>query len=456
LYSLSKDGDEEVAEQVDTTDPLLGATLVETYRIQRVLAEGGMGRLYAGLQLRLQLPVAVKILHQLRRHRAEAIERAEREARAMATIQSPHVVRVMDLVRTPDGRPCLVTELLEGEDLGTRLEREGKLAPHEAIRIARQMCLGLTAAHRHKIVHRDLKPSNVFLTERDEVKVLDFGVAKLDGTEALTHSGAFLGTPAYMAPEQAEAASNVDERADVYAVGAILYHMLAGIPPYGTVDATQTLMRLLKEDAPRLIGIDPTVSTELAGIVEAAMTRNPQERLPSTQVLHDELARHAGASAARDPTGTIRVGGSAVAAKWQRPGAVAMVTFAALFTAAWCASLAHHIVFDFVRPAALPSWGPTVASLATAAVALFALALMLRPLFRAWRSGPRVQRLGHALGRALLIGLATLATGELALMATRFVRLEQAPLWPFEGVTLLGVTLVATLTGFAIACRRAA
>jgi serine/threonine protein kinase len=175
---------------------------------------------------------------------------------------NPHVIDIVDVVRV-QGRAALVTELLEGEELGLLLERVGKLPLADAVAICRQVCKGLAAAHAAQVVHRDLKPSNLFLVKHDDgslhVKILDFGVAKLVGGTELTGSGMLLGTPAFMAPEQALGARDVDHRADIYALGAVLYQALTGQLPFPDDDPARTLTRLLTEDPRRPRDIVKTI-----------------------------------------------------------------------------------------------------------------------------------------------------------------------------------------------------
>jgi serine/threonine-protein kinase len=263
------------------TDPLMGAMIGGSYRIERALARGGMGRLYLAEHTRLPRKVAVKVLHEPHAQKKEAVRRFEREASALSRLDHANVLGVLDFVRTPDGRGAIVTPLLEGESLQVRLDRETTIEETEALRIAIEMCRGLCAAHAEGIVHRDLKPSNVFLARRaDEprphVKLLDFGVAKLSDDD-MTRTGVVLGTPSYMAPEQAKGSSRVDARADVYAVGAVLYRMLVGATPYDGEDASEVLTRLLA-GGPERMSARGAVREELEAVVERAMARRPDER----------------------------------------------------------------------------------------------------------------------------------------------------------------------------------
>ena len=274
------------------TDPLVGAVIGGSYRIERALARGGMGRLYLATHTRLPRKVAVKVLHELHAQKKEAVRRFEREASALSRLDHPRVLGVLDFVRTPDGRGAIVTPLLEGESLQSRLDRDGSLDEDEALRLAIEMCRGLAAAHAEGIVHRDLKPSNVFLAGRPEdasahVKLLDFGVAKLSDDD-MTRTGVVLGTPSYMAPEQATGSSRVDARAVLYAVGAVLYRMLVGATPYDGEDASEVLTKLLA-GGPERMGARARVREEVEAVVERAMARRPDERFATASDLADAL-----------------------------------------------------------------------------------------------------------------------------------------------------------------------
>ncbi len=325
-----------------TADPLVGTELAGSYRVTRLLATGGMGRLYEAEHTRIDKKLVVKLLLEAHSLNREVLERAEREARAIGAIRSEHVVRVVDVIRLPDGRPATVTEHLEGEDLAERLSRVTKLPVGEAARIARQICEGAEAAHAAGIVHRDLKPANVFLAtspDGDLAKILDFGIAKIAGSASLTETGALVGTPAYMAPEQASGAGNVDVRADVYAIGAVLYHMLTGSPPYGDEDTTVTLMKLLKGEPPRARSLDRDIPEALEALLERAMARDRGLRTPSARQLADELAVFDDAAPrARDRTARTR---SDLATR-RGPGRLASVLLlgaSLVVLAAWTAAL---------------------------------------------------------------------------------------------------------------------
>jgi serine/threonine-protein kinase len=279
-------------------DPLLGQVLADSYEITRVLGEGGMGRVYEARHTRLaRKRFAVKFLYADLARQPEVVTRFQREAEAASGISHPNVVIVHDVNVTPDGQPYLVAELLEGEELGEYLERARKLPVADAVRVVRQICKALGAAHETGVVHRDVKPENVFLTgdvsklENATVKVIDFGISKVAqaGGEALTKTGVVMGTPDYMAPEQARG-ERVDARADVYAVGAILYRALTGKKPFEGLDAMATLTAVLVQEPGRPTLVNPDVPLALELVIQRAMAKNPKDRYQSMQELERELA----------------------------------------------------------------------------------------------------------------------------------------------------------------------
>jgi eukaryotic-like serine/threonine-protein kinase len=255
------------------------------YRIVGPLGAGGMGEVWRAHDERLGRDVAIKVLPAEFAADPERLKRFEREARATAALSHPNILAVHD-VGTHEGVPFLVEELLEGESLRERLER-GPLDQAEALRIAAEIGRGLAAAHAKGIVHRDLKPGNVFLTRDGAVKILDFGLARLvvmAGTpetlaEAATAAestqlGAVLGTVAYMAPEQARG-QPVDQRADVFAFGVVLYEMLSGTRPFQGLTATDTLAAILKDEPPPLPAAVPPA---VAVVVTGCLAKDPDKR----------------------------------------------------------------------------------------------------------------------------------------------------------------------------------
>jgi serine/threonine protein kinase len=286
----------------EVDDPLLGQVLAGSYELSQVIGEGGMGRVYEARHTRLRNKrYAIKIMLDEFARQPDLVARFQREAEAASYLGHPNVVGVYDVHRTDDGRPYIVEELLEGRELGEVLVAEGKLDATRAVRIARQVCLGLAAAHERGIVHRDMKPENVYLVgdEDDPIaKVLDFGISKLEDTsDGLTKTGMVIGTPAYMAPEQATG-MKVDYRADIYAVGAILYRAIGGQKPYDGMDATATLTALLTQDPPRLRTLEPTVPEGLEMIIQKAMSREPRDRYQSMVDFEADLRDY-------DPLGSL-------------------------------------------------------------------------------------------------------------------------------------------------------
>src|SRR5262245_13227439 len=224
---------------------LTAGSRVGAYEITGAIGAGGMGEVYRAKDSRLKREVALKVLRSSVAQDAERLARFQREAEVLASLNHPHIAQIYG-VEEAGGATTLVMELVEGETLAERIAR-GPIAVDEALAIAWQIADAVEAAHARGVVHRDLKPGNVKLTPDGTVKVLDFGIAKaLDArttgapvTTSATQTGAVLGTPAYMSPEQARGTS-VDERADIWAFGCVLFEMLAGRPPFASQDVTLT------------------------------------------------------------------------------------------------------------------------------------------------------------------------------------------------------------------------
>jgi serine/threonine protein kinase len=279
-------------------DPLLGQVLADSYEVMRVLGEGGMGRVYEARHTRLPgKRFAIKFLYADLARQPEVVTRFQREAEAASGISHPNVLDVHDVNVTADGQPYIVSELLKGEELGEYIERAGKVPVAEAIRIVRQICKALGAAHATGVVHRDVKPENVFLTgdvarpESSTVKVIDFGISKVAqaGGESLTKTGVVMGTPDYMAPEQARG-DRVDARADIYAVGAILYRALTGKKPFEGLDPMATLTAVLVQEPGRPTVVNPDVPLALELVIQRAMAKDPKDRYQSMAELERELS----------------------------------------------------------------------------------------------------------------------------------------------------------------------
>ncbi len=259
-----------------------GGVIGDRYRIERVLGEGGMGRVYAARQLGLDRAVAIKVLRPELARDAMALRRFQREARLVASLASEHVVRVHDLGELPTGEPYLVMELLEGEDLAAMVAR-GPIFVEQAVGWILAACDALAEAHALGMVHRDIKPSNLFVTRQHRLKVLDFGLAKLAAPPitaagaTMTGAGVLLGSPHYMSPEQITGARDVDPRADVWSLGATLYHLVTGRPPFAEATLGDVLGSILAGREPPLGALPP----HLAPVIRRTLARDPAHRFGS-------------------------------------------------------------------------------------------------------------------------------------------------------------------------------
>jgi serine/threonine-protein kinase len=284
----------DVAEE-EEADPLIGTTVGDTFSIVREIGEGGMARVYEARHVRLQNKrFAVKVLHHMYAQQPNVVARFQREAEASSGIGHPNVVDVYDVGTTPDGRPFLVSEYLEGKDFASLLEERERIDSGVAVHVVRQVCRALAAAHARGVVHRDVKPENVFLVgdmDSPVVKVLDFGISKFDsgGGATLTQTGMIMGTPGYMPPEQARGAKT-DHRADIYGVGAMLYRAVTGKLPFDSDDATEALSMVLTEEPPRPRSIQPSIPEALELVIQKAMAKDPEERHRSMGELDERLA----------------------------------------------------------------------------------------------------------------------------------------------------------------------
>ncbi len=251
--------------------------LADRYRIERVLGEGGMATVYLAEDLKHRRRVAVKVM---RPELAATLgaERFLREIEIAAQLSHPHILPVHDSGES-DGVLYYVMPYVEGESLRERVHREGRLAVDDALRLAREMAEALGYAHKRGIVHRDIKPANVMLGEGHAL-VADFGIARAaDSGTALTRTGLAVGTPQYMSPEQASGEPVLDARSDVYALGAVLYEMLAGQPPFSGPTPQAVLAKSLTQEVEPLPRIRPDVSAPVAALVAKAMARRPGRSL---------------------------------------------------------------------------------------------------------------------------------------------------------------------------------
>jgi serine/threonine-protein kinase len=305
-------------------DPWIGRCLEGRYRIEAQLGDGGVGRVYRARHLRLDRPVALKVLHKQHNERWVSRQRFEREARALGQLSHPHIVTVTDSGIEGDV-PFLVMELLNGHDLTAAL-RAGALSPALACRYALQLLEGLAFVHEHGLVHRDIKPGNVFLEIGEpgapRVKLLDFGLARLvvpSADASVSRFGEVLGTPAYMAPEQITA-EVIDARTDVYAAGLLLFEMIAGRRAFCGSDF-EVLSQQLADPVPPLADVrrEGSQLSRLDDVIQRAAHKEAGQRFPDARAMATALALAAAevvSSAARSTASTGRAPGS----RRPRPG----------------------------------------------------------------------------------------------------------------------------------------
>jgi serine/threonine protein kinase len=279
-----------------------GQILAGKYRVEEEIGSGGMGIVVSARHVTMGHRLAIKLLkvHE-DKDPSGAVARFVREARAAARIQSDHVVRVIDVSALPDGTPYMVMEYLEGEDLRQVLERRGELAVEEAVGYILQACEGLAEAHAVGVVHRDLKPSNLFLAKKSNgttvLKILDFGISKVSpkaGEAGITTTGALMGSPLYMAPEQMRSTKNVDARADIWSLGLILYELLAGVPPFAGETIPEVCLAVMGEEPIPIRRVRSDVPIEIETILTKCLEKKRENRFESMGALARALEQFAG------------------------------------------------------------------------------------------------------------------------------------------------------------------
>lgn len=291
-----------------SSGPVPGEVIGDRFRVERSIGAGGMGSVYAATDLATGAPVALKMMRPELASDARAVERFRREGAALAAISHPAVVQIREVGELPDGSLFLAMELLEGETLAARLERTGRTSPEELLPIVLGLADGLTAAHAGGVIHRDIKPSNIHLPDpaillratqtgqTAPVKLVDFGVARVRGLSKMTSSGLAVGTVRYMAPEQLTAGA-VDERADVYALGVVLYEALAGEHPFERTAGDDVIGSILVGRVTPLSSLRPELPPAVTQVVHRAMARIATERFASAAALAKAFRR-----AVLDPT----------------------------------------------------------------------------------------------------------------------------------------------------------
>jgi serine/threonine protein kinase len=285
------------------------------YQLLGMIGRGGMGSVWEGRHITLGTKVAIKFIEKEYAQSEEARSRFDNEARAAATIQSKHAIQIFDHGVTDDGKPYIVMEMLEGEPLDKRLERLGRMPLQETARVLSQVCRALNRAHERGIVHRDLKPENIFLVrtqddDEDVAKVLDFGIAKIRGPagQSLSNStktGAVLGTPYYMSPEQARGLRNIDHRTDLWSLGVIVFKCVTGVLPFEGESLGDLLVKICTTPLPVPSQVLPGLPPMFDAWFARALDRDPSKRFANAQELADALSYACGISVRRPASSSV-------------------------------------------------------------------------------------------------------------------------------------------------------
>jgi len=276
--------------------PAVGDVIADRYRIDRLIGVGGTGSVFEARDVTSGQRYAIKILHPVLQRHPVIPQRFLREAAAARALMTPHAVKVEATGNLSDGIPYIVMEFLEGEDLGKYIERKGgKIAPDQALYLVDQIAAAIHEAHARGILHRDLKPENIFVIPTawgEVVKVVDFGISKIFTEEGvkLTQTGVTVGTPQYMPVEQLRGTKGLDGRVDVYAVGVILFEMVAGVRPYDGFTYEEVILKVATTTAPPVATYCPGLPAGLAPIIDKAIARERDQRYLSMADLRQSLA----------------------------------------------------------------------------------------------------------------------------------------------------------------------
>lgn len=293
---------------------MIGKT-ISHYRILGQIGEGGMGVVYVAEDTRFGRRVAIKIPH-AGKDESHYRSRFLKEARAVSKLNHRNIAAVYDMGETDDGRPYIVMELVSGQTLGDALASTG-LSVARSVEVMREVAEALAEAHSHKIIHRDVKPSNVIISDKGDVKVLDFGLAKQleeDGSRSRalsdhTRSDVVIGTPLYLSPEQARGAKDVDARSDLFALGALLYECVTGRPAFSGASVLEIGAQVLHFDPPPASRSNPRVTSELDRLIKRALSKKPEDRFQTAKEFAEELSRVRARMPASDDTRTPRLAG---------------------------------------------------------------------------------------------------------------------------------------------------
>jgi eukaryotic-like serine/threonine-protein kinase len=266
---------------------VVGETIAERYEIEELVGHGGMSSVYKAKDSLLERHVALKILHEQYSADEEFVERFKREARSVAQLQHPNIVTVIDRGEE-EGRQFIVFEFIDGENLKELVVRTGRLDVRDALAIVVEVARGLAFAHEQGLVHRDVKPQNILLNGDGRAKVTDFGIARSLDVDGMTQTGTVLGTSNYIAPEQASG-QPVDAQSDVYALGVVLYELLAGDVPFPGETFVAVAMKHMHEPAPNLLDVRGDVPLRVAAAVDRALEKDPEQRFPTMDAFAAEL-----------------------------------------------------------------------------------------------------------------------------------------------------------------------
>ena len=265
---------------------VIGTLISDRYRLEERIGSGGMSSVYRAFDPTLERWVAIKLMHRDISNDPDQLERFRREARAVAQLNHPHVVTVID-AGEDEGAPYIVFEYVEGETLKERIKRQGRLPVPEAVAYAIEIGRALESAHEHRLVHRDVKPQNVLIDPDGRAKVTDFGIARALEAHGLTAPGRVLGTTDYVSPEQALGHA-VTQQSDIYSLGVVLYEMLTGEPPFRAESQVAVAMKHVREPLPDVQRLRPEISAALAAVVERATAKETQHRYASAgEMVHD-------------------------------------------------------------------------------------------------------------------------------------------------------------------------
>src|SRR5919201_3333642 len=297
----------------DSDTPMIegGRLLGDRYRLLKKIGEGGAAEVFRALDERLDRVVAVKLLRPQFTSDQQSRQRFSVEARAAAGLSHPNIVDVYDFCEAPDGSMFIVMQYVEGENLKDILQHRGRLSASEVVSIARQVCMALSVAHAKGLIHRDVKPQNIMIDMAGNVRLTDFGVVKALSAPALTQSGMTFGTAAYLSPEQATGAP-IGPASDVYALGCVMYEMLAGIPPFTGDNPAVVAYKQVWEQPRPLHDLVPEALPSLESVVMRCLHKDPDKRYPSTEALAADLNRLS--ASMNQPTQAVSLGAVAAAA----------------------------------------------------------------------------------------------------------------------------------------------